>query len=408
MKVGIKDKSNVIAVGEMHGGSGEVGLVSEMLTDPMKLSDLVNVPGIGDKAKAIAEAMEDSTPQFPVVRVEEGWSNNGRLWTGERLQSIAEQVNALEPVGHLGHIPDNEAGTAFPDPQTTWLGAVVKKEPSKSKDRMGEMVSVFYIGGYNHPGAKIRGLWKARAVRGISWWGNGSTKPVPGKGVEVTNFVVKAVDWARKLGEGMPTTSIVTVTAEMEGKNVDKELSQVTPEEFKKENPNGYALLVKDAQAEQQTTISEMEEKIAEGDKAKTLLTKACEAIGITDPDKLIDELTAMKDKVGAKAKAMVDTALANLLEEKIPDEEKRTLALRLLPVGEMTDAAADCKDQEAVTKLVGEMTDKAFNDDTDIQKLVGEMSSPVVRRREDLRGKADGSGKDNPYMQGREPVRVA
>jgi hypothetical protein len=404
MKVGVG--TDKITVAEMHGGSGEVGIVSEMLTDPKKLADLVPVAGIGQKASSIAEAMEDDAPQFPVVRVEAGWSNNKRLWTGAQLRSIAEQVNALEPVGHLGHIPDNEAGTAFPDPQTTWLGAIVKQEPSQLKERMGEMVDVFYIGGYNHPGAKIRSLWKARAVRGISWWGNGDVKPIPGKGVEVTNFVVKAVDWARKLGEGMPTSSIVTVTGEMEGK-VDKELSQVTPEEFKKENPNGYALLVREALDEQQDTISEMEAKVTEGDKAKSLLTKACEAIGITDPDKLVEELTSLKEKVGVKATAMVKTALDALLEEKIPNEERRTLARRLLPVGEMELKASDCKTQEDVTKLVGEMTDKAFNEDDVIQGIVSEMSPPVIRRREELRG-GTGTGADNPYIETRERVTLS
>jgi hypothetical protein len=402
MKVGITDKATVA---EMYGGSGEVGFVSEMLTDPVKLADLVPIPGISEKARSMAEAMEDDNPQFPVVRVESGWSNNGRLWTGAQLRSIAEQVNALEPVGHLGHIPDNEAGTAFPDPQTTWLGAIVKQEPSKLKETLGEMVDVFYIGGYNHPGAKIRSLWKTRAVRGISWWGNGSSKPIPGKGVEVTNFVVKAVDWARKLGEGMPTSSIVTVTAEMEGK-VDKELSQVTPEEFKKENPNGYALLVNEAQAEQQTTISEMQAKVDEGEKAKSLLTKACEAIGIENPDDLVAELTSLKEKVGAKAAAMVKTALDSLLEEKIPNEERRTLARRLLPVGEMELAAADAKTEEDVVKLVGEMTDKAFNEDDVIKGIVSEMTPPVIRRREDLRG--TGEGAPNPYIESRERVTMS
>jgi hypothetical protein len=402
--VGIK--SDKATVAEMYGGSGEVGTVAEMLTDPKKLADLVPLAGLGEKASSIAEAMEDDKPQFPVVRVESGWSNNGRLWTGAQLRSIAEQVNALEPVGHLGHIPDNEAGTAFPDPQTTWLGAIVKQEPSQLKERMGEMVDVFYIGGYNHPGAKIRSLWKARAVRGISWWGNGVTKPIPGKGVEVTNFVVKAVDWARKLGEGMPTSSIVTVTGEMEGV-VDKELSQVTPEEFKKENPNGYALLVREAQDEQQTTISEMEEKVKDGDKAKSLLTKACEAIGIDDPDKLVEELVNLKTKVGEKANAMVKTALDTLLEEKIPNEERRALARRLLPVGEMEAAAADCKTPEDVTKLVGEMTDKAFNEDDIIKGIVSEMTPPVVRRREELKSGASGLD-DNPYVGTRERVTMS
>ena len=407
MQVGIKDKTAKVSVSEMHGGSGEVGFIAEMLTDPQRLAELVPVAGIGDKARLIAEAMKDDQPEYPVVRVEEGWSNSARLWTGARLASIAEQVNALEPVGHLGHIPDDQAAFAFPDPQTTWLGAITKQEPSKLKERLGEMVTVFYVGGYNHPGAKVRNYIKTRSVRGISWWGNGTLSPVPGKGVEVKDFTLKALDWARKLAEGMPTSSIVAVTGEMEG-GVDKELSQVTPDEFKKENPNGYALLVKEAQADQETTIGEMTAKVEEGEKAKSLLTKACEAIGITDPEKLVEELTSLKEKVGVKASAMVKTALDALLEEKIPNEERRTLARRLLPVGEMELKAADCKDQEDVTKLVGEMTDKAFNEDDVIKGIVSEMAPPNIRRREELRDNAGGSDKPNPYIETRERVTLS
>jgi hypothetical protein len=59
----------------------------------------------------------------------------------------------------------------------------------------------------------------------------------------------------------MPTSSVVATVKEMEGDKMDKALSQVTPEEFKKENPNGYALLVAKATAEKDAKIGEMEAK---------------------------------------------------------------------------------------------------------------------------------------------------
>jgi hypothetical protein len=411
MKVKLKDKeTDKSTIGEMLDDGEAMGWVAEMVTDPAKLDDFV--PGTSAKARSIIDANGDEKPEFPVVRVESGWSGSSRLWGDKVVESIVDQTNQLEPVGHLGHIKPENISSEFGEVQTTWLGAVAKKEPSKDPKRKGEMVTAAYFAGCNLPGAKIRGYIKGKAVRGISWWGVADTRAVPGKGVEVVGFVLKALDWAPKGREGMPSSSIVAIAGEMKEDSMDKELSQVTPGEFKEQNPNGHALLVAEAQAEQATVIGEMEEKVKEGETAKTLLQRAMEAVGVEDAEALITKITDLTTRVGDKAKQTRDGALAKLLMEKLPgeaNEEKRKLVTRLLPsavMGEMESKVEDAKDTDEAEKIVGEMLDAAFNSDEVIQGIVGEMSPPVVRRREQLRG--EGSSLDNnPYVQTRERVTL-
>jgi hypothetical protein len=301
----------------------------------------------------------------------------------------------------------------MPEPQTTWIGALAKTEQSQQKDRAGEMVRVAYFAGYNHPGAKIRTIIKARAVKGISWWGRAHHVPIPGKGVEMREFDLKALDWARKLAEGMPTSGIVATVREMEG-TMDKELSAVTPEEFKTANPNAYMLIRKEVEDEHKDTVAEMQTKVDEGDKAKTLLTKVCEALGIDNADGVEDAVKALKSKVGERAKGLLDAGLAAILAEKVPGDpeqdesvkEKRALLGRLLPVAEMESKVADCKDDEAAKKLVGEMVDEAMSKDGVIKSVIGEMQPPSVRRLDELRG--SGTNDKNEYVGERSRVTVS
>ena len=386
MEVTTKADKVQIVLGEMQGET-EVGTIAEMVTEPSRLDNFI--PGASAKGAELVQATGDDHPEFAVVRVEEGWSGSKRLWTAKEVESIVRQTNTLQPVGHLGHIPDDQISTAFPPPQTTWFAATTKIEPSKQKDRMGESVTTAYFAGYNLPGADIRKLIPAKAVRGISWWGSGDAVRVPGKGVEVKGFVLKALDWARKLSEGMPSSSVVAVTGEQETQ-MAKELAQVTPEEFKAENPNGYALLVSEATKEKDATIGEQEAKITEGDEAKDMLTKVCEALGIDDPAKLLQAVADLKTRIGDKAKDTLAVSLDKLLKEKVPDEQQRALVARLLPVGEMESAVADAKDTADADKIIGEMVDKAFNDDDTIKSVIGEMQPPTVRRREDLNREGD------------------
>lgn len=381
MKVGFGHTEKTI-VAEMHG-EAEVGTIAEMVTDAARLDSFG--PGWSAKGAQIAEASGDDKPEYAVVRVEEGWSNSKRLWTGDTLDSIVAQTNALEPVGHLGHIPDDQAAFSMPEPQTTWFGAVTKTEASKQKDRLGEMVKVGYFAGYLLPGAKVRTLIKARAVKGISWWGNGELVTVPGKGVEVKNFSLKALDWARKLAEGMPTSSVVATVKEMED-HMDKHLSQVTPEEFKKENPNGYALLVSEATEEQTAKIGEMQSQVEEGNEAKTILDGIRKALKIGADADPLQAIASLMSTLGVKAKEVVKAELDKLLAEKVPDETQRALVMRLLPVGEMEAKVSELKEDDDPAKVIGEMVTSSFDNDDQVKAVIGEMQPPVIRRREALK----------------------
>lgn len=388
MQVGIKDKATKPIVGEM--GDDEIGLIMEMVSDPAKLKTFGFPDNVVATAAALKEANADDKPEFPVVRVEEGWSGSHRLWTARELNSIVAQTNTLEPVGHLGHFKDDEAATAFGEPQTTWIGAFAKDELSQQKDRAGEMVRVAYFTGYNYPGAKVRGYIKNKAVRGISWWGNAELVPVPGKGVEVKGFTLKALDWARKLSEGMPTSRIVAIASEMEGAKMDKELAAVTPEEFKRENPNGFALLVAEAVKEKETVIGEMEEAAKPLKVDSDTLAEIRKMLKVPDGGDVLAVIADAMTKLGAKAKEVLANALEAVMLERIPGDEdadkaKRTLVMRLLPTGEMEAKLADAKEDE-VDKIVGEMVDAAFDKDDAIKTIIGEQQPPVIRRREQLR----------------------
>lgn len=405
MQVKTKSDKSVV-VGEMTTYEEELGSIAEMITDATRLDQFV--PGASLKGAQLAQATKDDSPEFPVVRVEEGWSGSRRLWTAKEVEGIAAQVNSLQPVGHLGHIKDEDESTAMPPPQTTWFAATTKVEPSRQKDRIGEMVTAAYFAGYNLPGASIRTLIPAKAVRGVSWWGRGEQVSIPGKGVEVRGFKLKALDWARKLAEGMPSSSVVAVTGEQETTNMAKELAQVTPDEFKAENPNGYALLVGEVTRDKDKTIAEMQTKVDEGETAKGKLKTACEALGITDPEKLLDAINDLTNRLGAKAKVTLDTALDKLLTEKVADDQTRALVRRLLPVSEMEAKVADAKPEDA-EKIIGEMVTESFDKDETIKTLIGEQTPPVVRRREDLsRGGGNTDAKLKTYGVERERVTLS
>jgi hypothetical protein len=396
--VSIGEPDSPALVGEMTVDEQELGFVTEMVTDAAKLDTFV--PGSSVKAKALAEGAGDDHPEFPVVRVEEGWSNNNRLWDAEELVNIAEQVREMEPVAHLGHIKEEDLGTAFPDPQTTWLNATTRIEPSQQKDRKGEPVTVFYAAGYNLPGAKVRTYLKTRAVRGVSWLGFGREVKVPGKGVQVKDFKLKALDWSRKHAEGMPTASVVAVTSEQTGGTTvgDKALSQVTPEEFKKENPNGYSLLVSEAIQEKDDLIAEQEEKIKVGDKANDLLGDVRKALGVSDDADPLAAIAALTQKLGEEAKKVYAKLLDKELVKRIPGDddeakEHRALVRRLVFQSEMEDKLKDATDEDAGAKLVSEQVEKTFNEDEMVKKLISEQTAPVVRRREELSG--GGGSKD-------------
>ena len=413
MKVNVGDKEQKVVTGEMVTvDEAELGqIVGEMMTEPAKLKDYGFGDAIVNKATQLKEAAGDDNPEFVIVRVEEGWSGSRRLWPAKEIDRIVDQTNTLEPVGHLGHIPDDQEATAFPEPQTVWFGAFAKDEPSKQKDRVGEMARTAYFAGYLLPGAKIRTYIRTKAVRGVSWWGRANHIPIPGKGVEMRDFDLKAIDWARKLAEGMPTSSVVAIAGEMEGtKMAEVDLAQVTPEQFKKDNPNGYALLRKEVEDEHKETVGEMEKKVEAGEQAANELAEVRKLLKVDEGKSVLETVTSLMSKLGEKASQLVRQTLDSILEEKIEDEKQRKIVRDLLPVGEMESKASEAADEEAAKKLVGEMVDDAFDKSESIKYIVGEQAPPAVRRREELGSGQDGGDglKNNRYAQDRQRVTVS
>ena len=188
---------------------------------------------------------------------------------------------------------------------------------------------------------------------------------------------------------------------------MDKALSQVTPEEFKKENPNGYALLVTEAVADKDEKIGEMQAEVDQAKSAKDLVAEAMRTLGVEKPEDIITKITDLTTRVGEKAKATVNTALDKLLLEKLPGDdnaEKRELVKRLVPVGEMESKVADAKDNDEAEKFIGEMLDESFNTDKTLQSVIGEQQPPTVRRRDEMRGDP-AKDKKNEYIETRERV---
>ena len=390
--------------------------VHETFTDPKKLVDFGFSEAISGRGRSLAEGVNDEAPEFVVVRTEEGWSRSGRLYEARILESIAEQVEATYPIAHLGHIPEHELSTSLPDPQTTWFGAITKKEPSRIKEMGGKLVTVLYTAGYNLPGAKIRTFLKTKAVNSTSWDGRAEQVPVPGKGVRIVSFILTSLDWARKGQEGMTTSRVVALAREMstgtkEGSTKmddNKSLAEVTPEEFKEGNPNGYALLVREISAGKDEEITALETVVEAAKADKTLLEEIRGVLKMSADDDVLAQIGKLMRKLGEKAKQSVEEALDKVLAEKVPDEETRKLVRRLVPVSEMEAKAADLSEDatgEDVDKLVREMVDASFDSDEVIQTYVSETAPPLVRREEELRG---GDKKPDYEKLGMKRERVA
>jgi hypothetical protein len=400
MRVTVPDKSAATLIVAEMVESGDIGHIAEMVgkDDVVKIDNYV--PGASQTALALATACKDEEPEFPIVRVEEGWSNNKRLWDGQELDNIARQVTQEQPVGHWGHPNFNNMAWEAPDPQTTWVAAITKDEPSEQKERLGQIVRVFYAVGYNLPGAKIRTNIKAKAVRGISWLCGRDSKqiPVPGKGVQMRDVKLLSLDWAKKLAEGMPGTAIVGVASEMKGEEgMDVEVSKLTPALLEEHNPNLVTLLKQQGAQESETVVAEMEAKVESAEGDVSLIARMREALGVDASADLLAIVTALKDKSVTFTKDMFEGLLDKVLEGKVPDEKARPAIRRLIvadtPVAEMTTLNTE--------ELVAEMVGEKFDKDEVIRDMVAEDAAVgrAPARRSELRSQGDGKT-DNKYAR--------
>jgi hypothetical protein len=316
------------------------------------------------RVKLLLDATGDTSPEFPILRIESGVSRNKRNWTPEVLDDICEQINREEPVGYLGHIKPEDAGYAFPKPQTIWLKAIARMEAGKK---------VLYVKGYNFPDAEIRGYLKTGVTKEASWRGRAAAKVIGGI-QHITKFALESVDWSRKGKAGM-SAKVVAIATEMEGVDEDMELSKLTSPELREGNPSLYELIKQEGAAEVSKTVGEMQTKIDEAKADKSVFAKLREVLGIGDDKDIVEAVTEISGKVDEANKTALKDRINAFLTKNIKNDKAKAAVARLLPVSEMEDLS-----DEDLEKKIGECLEK----DDEIKSIVSEMTGPApLHRRE-------------------------
>jgi hypothetical protein len=306
----------------------------------------------------------DDNPKFVTLEIEGGESNNKREWPDHVIESIAEQVNRKEPVAYQGHIAEQDDATVLPDPTAIWLKAT-------TIIRNGHRVAV--VKGYVLPTAtNVRDWLKRRAVNSVSVRGEAELELVRGGKYRVRKFDLESIDWSRKNKEGMKAR-VVSVTAEMtDGGNVEpQEIAKLTQTDLKQHNPSLYQLVVNEGETACKSKITEMEATADAVQPELDLLGEIRKMLGIDEKASPVDALakvmTAVTDSAKTQAKAIVNTLLA----EKIEDERPRNLVQKL--IGEM-EPAKDQPLEDFKTEAAKKIDDILVNDE-DVKAYIAEMS---------------------------------
>jgi hypothetical protein len=323
-------------------------------------------PDIPMNATAVAKIRsQDSDPRFIVVEIEETTaSKSGRIWPGEIIRSIAEQVNKNLPVGYQGHIPEKDDATAFPDVQAMWLGAVVSHKAGRLVAR---------VKGYLLPESKARRYAEIGAIDGVSVRGDATMSREKG-GLRVKNFIMESIDFARKGRSGMPAR-ILAVTSEMEegGKVEPKDIAALDEQELRSHNPLLVAEIERKVTEPLNEKVSESAAAVAVAEPKLTAFSEICKKLGIEEGDDPVAAVVSLMERVEGAAKehvkSLVDKAIKKLAGK---DERAQNLVRRL--VGEQIEE--EFKDSDDVTEEEVEAKVKEMIEaDEDVKAIVTEMS---------------------------------
>jgi hypothetical protein len=307
--------------------------VAEMQSD-LSVTETELVPVAKELLEAVAEG--DDNPLFVTMNIAtEGVSKNGRNYTREVIQSMADQINAEAVDGNNGHLTAEERATKRPDPVTLWLGARTLVKNGKLH---------LYAKGYVMPEeTRLRSyLKKAKAVGknvAVSVFGK-AEKAVfnaQAKAYDLVNFTLQSIDWARSKSEGIPNDNTLILASEMvdEDKEVlamkrSEVLQSATAEELRTHNPDLVAEMEQAAveaagvpvsEMEQITevlgenpleAVAEMQTQVREYELDKQLQAKV--KVRGARPlirDMVIGEMAKVEDKSSIDVSEMVDTFLA-------------------------------------------------------------------------------------------------
>jgi hypothetical protein len=329
-----------------------------------------------NRVQELLDDYGDDKPQFPILKIRAGISGNGNNWSEAVLNDVAEQINLDEKPGYWGHINPAERGYAFPDPETLWLGAKVKKENGQS---------VLYVKGYNIPGGRAR---RHRSLAKVTSWAGKCSGPVVGGVRQIQKFALESIDWARPGTQGMSAGVVALATEMEEGDKVEVDWGTVTLTDLEKHNPSLFTLMKQKVEADHADSVTEMEADAEKGKQAETVFSRLRQVLGIDDKTDIIEAVTEVQERVDNINQLEIKDKLLAVLTGKLKNPKARATVLRLIPVQEM-----EGKTDDEIETLVTEM----FTNDEDIKAVVTEMEqspAPLTQgRRERGTSKIGGSG---------------
>jgi hypothetical protein len=342
-----------------------------------------------DLVNRLVTSTKDEDPQFPIIRIEEGLSNNGFDWKPDILHSVAEQVNSEQPVGYMGHIRPEDDRWAFPEPITVWLRGRVTEEPTRDKKKTaGTFVKALYVKGYMLPIEKVRTMLATGVLRTTSWRGKSDVRYLKGGIRQPTRFKLESIDWSRP-GKNAMTAELVTVTAEQTGRREDvegTEIAKLTLSDLTTHNPNLVELIKREAASELRVKVAEMEGEVEGAQTNATLLEKLRELLGIDKDADIVEATTTLISKLNGVSTESAKSLVRKVLSAKVKDEKALDGILRLVNVAEMEKVTEGITDEDEAKKAVGAALDKQMNEDEPLRVLVAEMDSgarpPLTQRR--------------------------
>lgn len=287
-----------------------------------------------DNSKVEKLLTRDKDPMFVTIQVaREGVSKNGRIYSAETMQEIADQINTHQPDGYNGHMTDEERKHKNPRAETIWLGAKV------SKDKDGK--TCVYAKGYVLPSAKSRREYLQTAFDlgknvAVSIFG-GAEKAIYNasqKAYDIKGLFLESVDWARSRSEGIPNDGTLILTSEMHD-NKSKENDMTLEEALK-------SAKLEDVRAHNPALVTEMETAARENYVPVAEMTSIQEMVGAKDATEAETKISEMqtslkKHDINAEVDAHVPVKSARsvirkmALQEMKLDEDAKTTVERVL-----------------------------------------------------------------------------
>jgi hypothetical protein len=256
-----------------------------------------------DATKVEKLLARDKDPMFVTIQVaREGISKNGRIYTAETMQEIADQINTHQPDGYKGHLTEQERASKNPDAETIWLGAKV------AKDKDGK-VSV-YAKGYVMPSAKKRREYLQTAFDlgknvAVSIFG-GAEKAVYNakeKAYDIFGLQVQSVDWARSRSEGIPNDGTLILTSEMHNPKEGKDMTLAEALKTAK---------LSDLREHAPELVTEMETEARKDYAPVSEMTSIQEMVGAKDSTEAETKISEMKTKLsGFELNSEIDSRVA-------------------------------------------------------------------------------------------------